>query len=349
VATRGVANGSATIRLERLTVAAAPALPVAFPWTGLDVRTELDGEPVGGVPVHLNGRPVGETTANGTLTATYPPAIGTTVVASGHSQTARTDGGTPVVGPTLLVGLSGLIAVYTRRRGGSARGLRSGLSGAVVRLCRRTVALIVAGAAYVDAALARLVAVLVRLREDVRTLPGLVRTWLRAVHGHLLAVARRARARLERLRRCVAVAGEWLAALRHEDPRTLVRAFYSWLVGLLGGSASADAAGVGDGATRRGSAAAGDESETPRLTVREAWREFLGYVSVTRWRTMTPDEVASRAVERDDLPADAVTTLRDAFRDVEYGRRSPDDHLDGAHEALERIRHAAETPTEASD
>jgi hypothetical protein len=74
-----------------------------------------------------------------------------------------------------------------------------------------------------------------------------------------------------------------------------------------------------------------------RLTVRDAWRRFLGRVSVRRAWTKTPGELADHAVERDDLPPDAVHTLRDVFREVEYGDRSASERLDRVQRALERV------------
>ncbi|MFC6988870.1 DUF4129 domain-containing protein [Haloplanus sp. GCM10025708] len=318
---------------------------------GVRIRAELDGEPVDGVQIRLNDRRVGTTDSEGALAATYPLAAGADVVAQGYGQTVRTGAGSPLLGPALLLGLLGLGFGYGRRRGLSPRGLVDGTGGLVVRLCRRAVAAVVAVASRVDAAISRLLAALSRLRADVRALPEMLRAWLRAVHDRLRAFARRLRAIFDRLRRRLVAAGEWLAALRHEDPRTLARALYAWLLARLRDERVAGSDRDEGGAARRGAAAvAGDaESDDARLTIREAWREFLGYASVSRWQTMTPGEVAARTVERDGLPADAVTTLRDAFRDVEYGQRSPDERLDGAREALDRIRHAAENPTEASD
>jgi hypothetical protein len=52
--------------------------------------------------------------------------------------------------------------------------------------------------------------------------------------------------------------------------------------------------------------------------------------------TRTPGELAAHAIEQDGLPADAVRTLRDAFRAVEYGGRPADvDRVRAAVEAIE--------------
>jgi hypothetical protein len=75
-------------------------------------------------------------------------------------------------------------------------------------------------------------------------------------------------------------------------------------------------------------------------TLREAWHTFLDLVSVRRPGAMTPAELAAHAVREDDLPPGAVVTLRDAFRDVEYGARSPADRLARVEEAVETIERA---------
>jgi hypothetical protein len=80
-----------------------------------------------------------------------------------------------------------------------------------------------------------------------------------------------------------------------------------------------------------------DDPSAARLTIRDAWDRFLGRVSVRDPATMTPGELAAHAVERDDLPAEAVATLRDAFRAVEYGARSPEDRLGAVQSAIEAL------------
>ncbi|UPV73661.1 hypothetical protein M0R89_14075 [Halorussus limi] len=76
-------------------------------------------------------------------------------------------------------------------------------------------------------------------------------------------------------------------------------------------------------------------------TLREAWATFLRVVSVRRPEASTPGELADHAVSEDDLPPAAVVTLRDAFRDVEYGARSPTDRLARVEEAVDAIERAA--------
>ena len=96
------------------------------------------------------------------------------------------------------------------------------------------------------------------------------------------------------------------------------------------------------GALPLGTTATERESETATrsesyVTIREAWAEFLDVVSVRDPEVMTPGELATHAVERDDLPPDAVRRLRDAFRDVEYGDRSPAERCRDVEAAIEQL------------
>jgi hypothetical protein len=89
---------------------------------------------------------------------------------------------------------------------------------------------------------------------------------------------------------------------------------------------------------RSGSEGSPASTDEETLTVQEAWEELRRYVSVRSWRTSTPGEVARWAVRNDGLPADAVGTLRDAFRAVEYGGRSGDSYRPTVSAAIETIR-----------
>jgi hypothetical protein len=84
-------------------------------------------------------------------------------------------------------------------------------------------------------------------------------------------------------------------------------------------------------------------------SIREAWGRFLGVVSISRARTKSPGEIATHAVEVDGLPPDAVATLRDVFREVEYGGRSPDDRLQRVEVAISDIEAHLETQREEPD
>ena len=57
--------------------------------------------------------------------------------------------------------------------------------------------------------------------------------------------------------------------------------------------------------------------------------------------TWTPGELATHAIEAAELPRGPVETLRDAFREVEYGDRSPADSDEALLAAIEAIERAA--------
>jgi len=84
------------------------------------------------------------------------------------------------------------------------------------------------------------------------------------------------------------------------------------------------------------------------LPVRAAWQRLVEGLSVRRPETKTPGELATHAVERDGLPADAVGTLRDAFREVEYGARSADERLGRVQSALATLDRASDPETDTT-
>ena len=93
---------------------------------------------------------------------------------------------------------------------------------------------------------------------------------------------------------------------------------------------------------------AGDwEGSEAYVTVRTAWGRFLDNVSITDETTRTPGELATHAIERDGLPPEAVTTLRDTFREVEYGGRSASERLERVQRAIDDIDPAVEDVDEA--
>lgn len=89
--------------------------------------------------------------------------------------------------------------------------------------------------------------------------------------------------------------------------------------------------------------ATGDASRAPTGNagdgaVRRAWGLLLGAVAVTRPVTSTPREIANRAIAA-GMPADAVETILETFRTVEYGDRDPDQsRLAAVRDAAESVR-----------
>jgi len=305
-ASRGPVSGETTVDLPALNVTAEPSLPLALPWTGVEVSASYDGEPVPNASVTVGGAERA-TGVDGAARATLPFASSAEIAVSADGQTAReTVSGLyanlagVLFGGALAVGALALVAA---RRGATPRRVAGVLLAAATALPRLAVAALFGVAEFLERAIASVAGALRELlaRETtVRELLARLRTWLR-----------------ERVR-----------ALRSRARRAL---------GDDSDAASEPDAGAGD-RTR---------DEDSYRTLREAWREFLGAVSVRRPSAMTPGEIAAHAVRVDDLPADAVATLRDAFRDVEYGARSPADRLARVEDALAAIEEATRPEDDA--
>jgi hypothetical protein len=91
------------------------------------------------------------------------------------------------------------------------------------------------------------------------------------------------------------------------------------------------------GPDKDGPAAADDGTNRHHRTVRRAWQQFLGYLSLRRTQTKTPGEIARHAVRRDGLPGEPVRALRDTYREVEYGSRSAEARLERVDAAVTAI------------
>jgi len=135
-------------------------------------------------------------------------------------------------------------------------------------------------------------------------------------------------------------------ATGRESIASLQLAFAAWvrdrarrLAGLLPGTA--------DGHRSETTEPAGPPPDAP--TVREAWDRFLAVLDLPEPEKQTPGELAVHAVEVAQLPAEPVRTLRDAFREVEYGDRSPADRNEQLLTAIERIEAAAAASGRADD
>jgi len=84
--------------------------------------------------------------------------------------------------------------------------------------------------------------------------------------------------------------------------------------------------------------------------VRRGWQVFLSHLSVRDPSAHTPAELAHHAIEVDGLPPDAVETVLEAFRAVEYGGRPEADRLAAVDRAVARLEadhRATDTPATA--
>ncbi|MDH5020242.1 DUF3488 and transglutaminase-like domain-containing protein [Halobacterium rubrum] len=311
---RGEVAGNTTLTLEALDVEATPSAPLALPFTAVDVSVTLNGSAVPGAPVTLDGRRVGTTNEDGTLTTRLPLADTATVRVTRYEQTttATIEGlyrNTAAAGVAIGL-LAGALAFAKRRYGVSVRSALARLLGVAVALVRGTITLAVGAAIGVASWLAR---------------------GVRAVRDVTLAV---------------------LATLRGKlSPRALAAALVAWLRRSRERAVTRTAAAT-DSVSNVARAIQGSEESQPDSdyrTFRNAWNAFLTHVTVRRPSQYTPGELATHAVTRDDLPADAVRTLRDEFRAVEYGRREPSARLEHVETASRAIETAATADADQTD
>ena len=317
---RGPVTGQTVVEIPRLNVSVAPALPLALPGTPAEVTATYGGDPVSDAQVTVAGASA-TTDFDGSATATLPFANSADAVVSARGQTRRAT-------------LSGLLVNLAAVLGGVALvvgGLGYGAS-------RR---------GYGPRRLAGLVA------AGVRAVPGLAVAVLFGLADWLERVAERALAALRDLRVGESTVRELLARFRAWFGERLTRA-RGWLAGLparvrawlrerLGSEATSAGETATDSPATPASADAHEREEDAYRTLRQAWADFLAVVSVRDPESATPGELAAHAIRVDDLPSGAVLTLRDAFRDVEYGARSSADRLPRVERAVEVIERAGET------
>ena len=110
---------------------------------------------------------------------------------------------------------------------------------------------------------------------------------------------------------------------------------YRWWTRTASGADSTGDADAGAAAvTPRPPSSGGDGPR--RRTLRALWRRFARWVRPHDWRQSTPGEVSRAAIDR-GFPERPVRALTDAFRDVEYGDRSPTERSETAREAFDSI------------
>ncbi|WP_415382937.1 transglutaminase domain-containing protein [Halosimplex sp. TS25] len=350
------------------------------------VTATVDGVPVENARVTLDGEPVARTDDGGQARVRLPGSPGNVTLGVDRdpvagSQTLRLAGLTVSAEPIWPLPVAGTPVEVSARLGndsvagapvriGGERVGETGVDGTLrTRLplesavpiavetdgqtARTTVSNPIANAAgVVVAALAVLVGAAVtvgrrslRPRSLVRSLAVPLRTAgrlaVRAFVGAAIAAAARIERTLDHL--AALVSGE-------RSPAELVRAFRSWVAAWaarLRRPVDRRTPSNGRGTPADGDGSGSAEDDAAHVTIREAWGRFLGTVSVNRPWTKTPGQLADHAVSADGLPADAVATLRDEFRAVEYGPRSPDDSAPAVEAAIDRIERAIE-PAESS-
>ncbi|NLV07749.1 hypothetical protein GOC83_16560 [Haloarcula rubripromontorii] len=350
------------------------------------VTATVDGVPVRDGDVLLDGEQVATTDRQGRASVTLPAEPGNVSVAverdavSGNTtvvlerlsvatsptlplavpvagQTVNaTMGGDPVTNATVTLG--GEPTARTGAAGQATVGMPVAASAEISvskygQTTTTTVGGLFVNAAVVAGALGVLVAGTVVGARRRNVTPGTLWGWVRAVRelavGALVGVAVVADDLLGRFRTRLELT---VTALRdllagHRSPATLLDALRAWISERL--SAAEDAASDAMAAVSTTASNGGDGTTAARVTIREAWTRFLTHVSLRRYWTRTPGEIATHAIERDGLPPAAVRTVRDAFRAVEYGQRDPQEHVAAVEDAIRTIETAAGQQSTATD
>lgn len=332
---------TATVAVEREEIRAERTVPVrllevdvdtllALPGRTVDVSVTDGGEPVDGAPVTLaagddadldeTGSEV-TTTENGTASVDLPIASAATIGASHEGATAETT----VEGLYRNAAVLGLVVLGALALVGRTVAGRVDVSRDAVRsLPARIVAFVaVLGTRAVDA--------VVGLADAI----GRLGSWVGAQFRSVVRALERAVRWLIGLPRALADRG--LIALAALDPRRLWRWLRGVVSGLLASSRDRLERSQSSPEAPPGSAdsAAGAVDEATATTVRALWAEFVQLVGPPRLPTKTPGEVGRYAVEK-GMPERPVRTVVGVFRDVEYGRQTPDG------ERLERVRSAVD-------
>jgi len=146
--------------------------------------------------------------------------------------------------------------------------------------------------------------------------------------GALLALSNLLERAVGQLRRV-----ESLAAL----PGLLVSTLLELIESLRRRAATASLSPLGGGSTAAAGgtaseAAAASGPSSARSRIYDAWETVVDAAPGRRYRTEAPGEVAEEATAT-GLPEDPVRTITDAFRDVEYGQRDPEERVGAAESA----------------
>lgn len=309
---RGAIAGNTTVALPELSVSAQSGAPLTLPFSTVVVETSLNGSGVAGVPIRVNGELVGETGPDGELKTRLPLAETATIRAAKFGQRRTTELG-GLYKNTGLVGAAvcvlGVGVLYGKRRSGlSSESLPHAVARAVSALVRWIVAVVLFVVSAITAWISRVLA---------------------AVKNAIVAVGATLRGQLA--------------------PRVLAERFVAWLEAVRE-RARATTQRLQASVARVTDRFRGEDTTTQSdyRTFRDAWELFLGHVSLRRPHQHTPGEIAAYAIERDGLPTEAVETLRDEFRAIEYGHHDPSVRLEHVETAAQQVE-AAVDPDDDED
>ena len=313
---RGEFVANTTIQLDTLTLNTSSQWPVPVPLTPTQATLTLGDEPVTNATV-AGGRERVQTGPDGTAQFRLPLAETATLTATEQSQRATATianlyRNAAIAGGALSVALSGLVMML-RQAGIGPQTVVTALTATVRYVVGIITGIVLGATTLVTTAWSRLLATLHALRERRLSVPELL-----------------------------AMIGDWLSNLQ-----TIV---WEWLESLAERGRSV-LQGIFDTPADTDTDEPQSETEAARLTVRKAWQVLLDNTSIRRPAVRTPGEVARHAISTDRLPDDAVTTLRDIYRAVEYGRLDPENRLDRVESSASQLQSAAEadTPTDSDD
>ncbi|WP_080505621.1 transglutaminase TgpA family protein [Halorubrum saccharovorum] len=338
---RGEAFGNRTISVATFDMTTTASTIIPLPLTATEVTARIDGEPVENATVAVAGESAATTGPAGTAAVTLPltdtAMIETTADVDGTSATATTAVANLYRNLALVLGIGavgvGMVGRRVYRSGISVRSASRSVVQIAVGLGRSAIAGLVGIAATFDQMVSA-------GRRGVMRAATLLREGISGAIQLLRALSRHAG---QFARRGIAI----IRTLPHRlHPLTLLAALRQFVRSLrtsIGGGGASDTATHG----RQSGGTGTEEVDDELLSIREAWAEFRGHVSIRSWRTSTPGEIARWAIRRDGLPPESVRTLTDAFRDVEYGNTAPDECAPAARDALEQIR-TDEDETEAN-
>jgi transglutaminase-like putative cysteine protease len=308
---RGAVGGNTTVEIHTLNATADVGWLLALPFAPVTITTTLGPESVDGATVTLDGRSLGTTGVDGTLETRLPvaPQATLTVRKFGQETTVTITGIYRTLGTLAggIVALLALLVVFGYRRGIRPGDFPAVVSHYVTLLQRGVLTAILAVAAYADRAGDALLEFFEEILSGSLTLDE--------IPGRLAEMARTA----------VVIALAGIAAYLLDLYQRLRKSLP--FVGEEGSLFGEPEAG-GDGE---------ESSPQAQRLIREAWRRFLGLLTVQNARTRTPAEVAEWAIEHDGLPSGPVERLRDAFRAVEYGEEDGSGYVESVSAAWDEV------------
>ncbi|MGZ0746625.1 transglutaminase domain-containing protein [Haloparvum sp. AD34] len=339
VASRGDVNATASADLPTEIDVETQGTPI--PGSKLEILATLDGEPVPNATIRSDIGTLA-TNENGTAALAIPlmprASLAFTVERGAATGQARIG----LLRPWGAIGAIGLaFAVIVGRRfdfrSGGKRVAGDGRQFVqlVVAIPRQVVSAIVRAAVWGATTFARGGSgTVAHVRDVASRLVAAIRRLIAAVPKVGRRIVRGCMGSAKWIRDRLVTGARWLAV----GPAV-------WIERVRGSTRRSDAGPAASGSSTH-AASDGSTSDAdggapgPREIVVRAWRQIVATIRPTP--SMTPGEIADRAVDR-GLPTRHVTRIRDAFRDLRYGRHEPtQEEADEISESEQSIRSTKE-------